>query len=218
MSCSGINSQRRFPLFVYEKTELLTGDAHGLEGRVHNRTSGLDTLPGQEERERQHKQIRELYDLHNAALFNYLRSLGLTRDEVEDFHQETFLRLAQHIAEGEDGKKDGNLRSWIFQVAYHLSMDRYRAVRRDAAHMEPLSEVIEEPVDLETDPERIYLQQERTKLVNAAITKLTPQQRSSVLLRAQGMRYIDIGKVLGVSEPRAIYLVKRGLKCVAGGL
>ena len=163
-------------------------------------------------RERTH----ELHVSLNHSLYRYLRSLGLSADEADDALQETFLRLAGHLKEG--GAED-NLRSWLFQVAHNLSMDVHRASRRDRPGDPDLCrEQIEEPVDTEANPERIYMQKEQRKRLMAAMSNLTLRQRNSILLRAEGLRYREIAAVLGVSEQRAIHLVKRGLLQLSGGL
>jgi DNA-directed RNA polymerase specialized sigma24 family protein len=54
--------------------------------------------------------------------------------------------------------------------------------------------------------------------LKAALCQLTSQQYNSILLRAQGLHYREIGEVLGVSEQRALYLVKRASQRLVGGL
>ena len=156
----------------------------------------------------------ELYDALHLALLRYLRRLGLSMEQGEDVIQETFVRLAEHLREG----GGGNLRSWIFRVAHNLSMDIHRASQRN--HRSDIYEgrPVEEPVDPRANPEREYLQKEEAQRVNAALARLTPQQSSSLLLRAEGLRYWEIASVLKVSEQRAIHLVKRGLARLAGGV
>ena len=157
----------------------------------------------------------ELYDACSSPLYKYLCTLGLDREEAEDAIQETFLRLAGHLTEQGN---DVNLRAWLFQVAHNLSMDKHRSDRRDRARLEESSDVAVEFADPSAGPEHIYLQKEAMMRADAALNRLTPQQRNGILLRAQGLRYMEIGAVLGVSESRAIHLVKRGLKRLAGDL
>ena len=79
------------------------------------------------ERDRQGK-VMELYEAWHLSLFRYLRTLGLHRERAEDVVQETFLRLTGHLARG---GAETNLRSWIFQVAFNLTMDGHRVDRRE---------------------------------------------------------------------------------------
>jgi RNA polymerase sigma-70 factor (ECF subfamily) len=157
----------------------------------------------------------EWYERLNVALFRYLRSLGLPVEAAEDVLQETFLRLARHLKSG--GGED-NIRSWVFQVAHNLSMDVHRANRRDRSEPGVERQVNEDAIDPTADPEAMYLEKEKVKGLREAMSKLTPKQCRSLLLRAEGLRYRDIASVLGVSEQRAIHLVKRGLLRLAAGL
>lgn len=202
------------PLCGYTGIEMASKDASVLKGTYGAKNPGSFSLTEQEDEKRQ-KQIMELYDSHSSSLYKYLRTLGLVRDEAEDVIQEAFLRLASHLLEG---GADSNLRSWIFQVAHNLSMDKHRGRRRSKTSNEAVDEITVEPTDPAADPEQIYLHKETIQRVNSAMTRLTPQQRNGVLLRAQGLRYMEIASVLGVSESRAIHLVKRGLMRLTGGL
>lgn len=163
-----------------------------------------------------HLRTLELHGSLNHPLYRYLRSLGLSADEADDALQEAFLRLAGHLKGGGD---DENLRSWLFQVAHNLSMDIHRASRRNRQDdQDSYRGSYEEPVDPKANPERVYIRKEQAKRLMAAMSQLTLRQRSSILLRANGLRYREIAVVLGVSEQRAIHLVKRGLLRLTGGL
>jgi len=156
----------------------------------------------------------ELYDSYSPLLYKYIRGLGIARPAAEDIIQEVFLRLTRHLIDGGDSR---NLRAWLFQVAHNLAMDVHREVRREQTAVGDLG-VASESSDPDSDPEVIFLRKETMKRVSAAMTGLTPKQRNGVLLRAQGLRYLEIASVLKVSESRAIYLVKRALMRLAGGL
>jgi len=182
---------------------------HGPESNGDSEVSGFSR--SQEELGWQ-QQTLGLYDMHKTSLYRYVRGLALPVDQVEDVVQETFFRLAQHLrCEG----NVENLRSWIFQVAHNLAMDIHRAIRRDHSDSYPEFECGDEPVDPKSNPEWACIQQERIGRLKAAMSRLTRQQYSSVLLRAEGLRYREIASVLGVSEQRAIYLAKRALKRLA---
>jgi RNA polymerase sigma-70 factor (ECF subfamily) len=150
----------------------------------------------------------KMYDALHAALCRYLRGLGLTIDAAEDVVQETFLRLARCLR---DGGKINNMQAWIFQVAHNLSMDIHRAHQRSHVEFAAESEPEQELADPNTNPEWVYLQKEKFRQLRLAMTRLTPRQFRSVLLRAEGLRYREIALILGVSEQRAIHLVKRAL-------
>lgn len=192
----------------------VTNDDCGQKEVVAIRVSRLPPLEDAENCQWQ-EQVLELYERFHLSLFRYLRSLGVSSDEGQDLIQEVFLRLAVHLRASGSHK---NLRSWLFQVAHNLSMDIHRERRKVQLISEINGETEAEIADPKSDPELKYLKKEQLKRLDTAMAELTPQQRSSILLRAEGLRYWEIASVLGVSEQRAIFLVKRGLLCLTKGL
>jgi DNA-directed RNA polymerase specialized sigma24 family protein len=53
-------------------------------------------------------------------------------------------------------------------------------------------------------------------MAQQAIARLTPQQRYAVLLRSEGLRYREIGEVLGMGTKRVAELIQRALVRLAG--
>jgi RNA polymerase sigma-70 factor (ECF subfamily) len=192
-------------------------DGRGQDSPARDGVSESPLLTGKERQEESEWQRQTLkhYDDLNPQLYRYLRGNGISKDEAEDVIQESFLRLAQHLKRG--GPED-NLRAWIFQVAHNLAMDIHRASRRKLEEPESEHHAEKEPSDPDANPESAYLQKEQSRRLEAAMSQLTSQQYNSILLRAEGLRYREIGEVLKVSEQRAIHLVKRGLQRLAGGL
>ncbi|WP_446744594.1 RNA polymerase sigma factor [Silvibacterium acidisoli] len=161
------------------------------------------------------QQTLTLYDAIKPKLTQFLRRLGLDKDEMDDVIQETFLRVAAYLREGD---VEENLDSWVYRVARNLAMDVHRVNRRQREVGDLEFEPGEEPLDPDGSPEWTYLQNERFKRVTSRLSQLTPQQYNSILLRGQGLRYREIGRLLGISEQRAVHLVKRGLQRLMGGL
>lgn len=156
----------------------------------------------------QQKRVIEFYKALKPSLVTYLRSMGLTRDEADDVIQESFLRLVRHLVSG--GKED-NLRSWIFRVAHNLSMDVHREERRNVDASDAALQLAGNHSDPAPNPEESYLQEEEFRRLDAAIFRLTLQQRRAVLLRAEGLRYREIAEILGVGVPAVCDLVHRAI-------
>lgn len=115
-------------------------------------------------------------------------------------------------------ESDDNLRSWIYRVAHNLSVDLYRADRRNLDASEESLRCAREQIDPAPNPEEKYLQEEEFRRCDAAISTLTPQQRRCILLRAQGLRYREIADVLGIGIPTVCDLVHRAIVRLAGVL
>jgi RNA polymerase sigma-70 factor (ECF subfamily) len=164
----------------------------------------------------QRKKVIGLYDTLRPSLYAYLACLGLSSEESEDITQECFLRLLRHLLEE---RPEGNLRAWIFRVAYNLSMDVHRLGQRlQVGTAEDIGFSTVRPVDTALTPEQQVMNKERLQHLEKAISLLTSQQRHCVLLRAEGLRYREIASVLGVSTPRVSELLQRALLRLAAQL
>lgn len=181
---------------------------------IYDHTSGMKLME-EHEKSGWHQKTLWFYDSLTPKLEQFLRRLGLGKDEIDDVIQESFLRLATHLRQGND---EDNLRSWLYTVVRHLAMDVHRTNQRRHEEINMALRPEDEPVDPDANPEWNFLQKEQSLRLRAAMSRLTQQQYNSILLRTQGLRYGEIGILLGTSEQRAIHLVKRGLKKLMGGM
>jgi len=151
----------------------------------------------------------DLYRELRKPLLRYLACLGLSADEAQDVVQDAFLSLHKHLAAG--GSQE-NIRSWIFRVAHNQARNRQsRYERRFAA---PLEERLDTITD-ESTPERAVLEREKFRQLRKEIRLLTDSERECLLLRAGGLRYREIGEVLGVPTSTVADTVERAIKKLA---
>jgi RNA polymerase sigma-70 factor (ECF subfamily) len=150
-----------------------------------------------------------LYRELRKPLLRYLVSLGLSSDEAQDVVQDAFVSLQRHLASG--GSQE-NIRSWVFRVAHNRARNRQNSYHRRFG----------EPLDAEVDsiagdatPERAVLQKEKFQQLRKAILLLTPSERECLLLRAGGLRYREIGDVLGMATSTVGETVERAIKKLA---
>jgi len=150
-----------------------------------------------------------LFDELRKPLLRYLVSLGLSADEAQDVIQDAFLSLHRSLTAG--GSPE-NARAWLFRVAHNAARNRQRSYpRRFGSPLES------EACDL-TDgatPERAVLKKERYRKLEAAIRMLTDSERECLLLRAEGLRYREIGEVLGLATSTVAGIVDRAVKKLA---
>jgi RNA polymerase sigma factor (sigma-70 family) len=149
-----------------------------------------------------------IYGEMRYILRGYVRGLGL-QSEIEDVIQESFYRLLLQLRRRD---RVENIRAWLFQVAYNISMDIHR--RRSGACMLQLEEAgqLQMHADHRSNPEWMYSQKEKVGQIRIAMSRLTKRQLRSVRLRIRGLSYREIAANLDVSEQRATYLVKRALE------
>jgi RNA polymerase sigma-70 factor, ECF subfamily len=171
-----------------------------------------------------------LYQELRKPLLRYLAGLGLSPDEAQDVIQEAFLSLHKHLAErgslrgsapktrpsksGLDGAPSSqqNIRSWLFRVAHNRARNHQQSYSQRMG--EPLDAVFE-TASSEASPEQTVLARERSARMDNAVRTLAVQERECLMLRAEGLRYREIGEVLGMPTSTVADLVDRAIKKLA---
>lgn len=136
------------------------------------------------------------FEQFRAPLLRYTLSLGLSVHDGEEITQEVFLALFQHLRMG---KCQRNLRGWIFRVAHNLALKRRQAKQRlkEGALADRLAG--ESQLDSSPNPEEQVLAAQRQRRLLVALEALPEQDRACLRLRAEGLRYREIARVLGIS-------------------
>jgi RNA polymerase sigma-70 factor, ECF subfamily len=150
-----------------------------------------------------------LYRELRQPLLRYLVCLGLSGDEAQDVVQDAFLSLQRHLA---SGRPQDNIRSWVFRVAHNQARNRQNSYHRRFG--EPLEQGMDSMAD-EATPERLVLEKEKFQRLRKAIQLLTESERECLLLRAGGLRYREIGEVLGIPTSTVGDTVERAVKKLA---
>ncbi|HEY4049914.1 MAG TPA: sigma-70 family RNA polymerase sigma factor [Acidobacteriaceae bacterium] len=150
-----------------------------------------------------------LYRELRKPLLRYLICLGLSNDEAQDVVQDVFLTLQRHLASG--GSQE-NIRGWVYRVAHNQARNRQTSYERRFAA--PLEAAIDSASE-EATPEHTLLEKEKFRLLEQAIRLLRDTERECLLLRAGGLRYREIGEVLGISTSTVADTVERAIKKLA---
>jgi RNA polymerase sigma-70 factor (ECF subfamily) len=137
-----------------------------------------------------------LFEQFRAPLLRYTLSLGLSVHDGEEITQEVFLALFQHL---QLGKSRQNLRGWIFRVAHNLALKRRYAKQRLHGEDQRDGHSAETQLDSSPNPEEQVLAAQRQQRLLAALDNLPEQDRACLRLRAEGLRYREIARVLGIS-------------------
>lgn len=137
----------------------------------------------------------------------YRVAVGVVRDEeeAEGVVQETFLRLFQRLEQFEGRSK---LSTWLYRVAYNLSIDRVRK-RRPQVSLDDDSgdEPLPAPVilaDWRQAPEQQLSDAEVAEALDAAIAGLNEKYRTVFVLReVEGLSTVETAEVIGI-KPGAV--------------
>ncbi len=169
-----------------------------LELESPNGSCGAETDP---------KRIASLiFEQQRVPVCRYLVSLGLRPAVASEIVQEVFFRLYRHL-QSKGGNE--NLRGWVFRVAHNLGVNELK--RTGTAEAEPG----ETEADPGGDPEQALLRKERISRMRAAIRALPRRQQECLHLRAQGLRYREIGEVLRIGVSSVAESLQRAMETLA---
>ena len=154
-------------------------------------------------------EVTTLYRELRNPLLRYLVCLGLSSDDAQDVVQDVFLSLQQHLA---SDRTQENVRGWLFRVAHNQARNRQTSYHRRFS--EPLDREMDFVAD-DATPEQQVLEKEKFRRLAAAIRLLTEPERECLLLRAGGLRYREIGEVLGMAVSTVGDTVDRAIKKLA---
>ena len=139
------------------------------------------------------------------SLFRYTLRLTGDPDRAADVVQIAFMRLVERPP------RDEGIRAWLFRVATNAAFDQSRAQRRQARLLEVLPTGASTG-DVPGDPAHAAGQNDDRRRVRAALEKLSPRDRTILLMRAEGFPQREIAAAVG-STTRAIGVtILRALK------
>ncbi len=139
-------------------------------------------------------------------VYRYLLTLGLHPPEAQETTQEVFLRLYSTLRQGE---KIHTPRGWIFRVAHNLGL-KVRARQASERFFDP--EFDARLVAPTANPEQELLERERLLRFHRAVENLSEQQQRCLFLRMEGLRYPEIGSVLGISPSTVGEFLRRAIQ------
>lgn len=142
----------------------------------------------------------EIYSRYGKKIYGFLmRRLGQPDDCAELF-QETFLRLHKGRSLY---RPEMPLKPWIYAIANNLIRDRLRGRARPGNS--PVCEDDGSSVEVPNGSHQLLSFKE-------AFAKLTDDQREAIVLsRFQGLRYEEIGRVMGRSTEAVNQLIQRAM-------
>lgn len=130
--------------------------------------------------------IEELYTSFYDELLYYCVSLSHDRAAAEDLVQETYMRALSHVEDIQDLSR-AQCRSWLYQTAKHLFIDRLRKLAREVC-------VEREQLELST------FEEDLTKIaVRQLVGRLPERERALFTLRYfEGYNATELGELFAL--------------------
>lgn len=128
----------------------------------------------------------EVYGTYAKDVFNFALHLTRNSADAEDLTAETFARLwtARNV-------RLATVKGYLFAIARNLHIEQYRRHR-------PTEEVTE-AVDGASSPEAIVVGRDQAARLWKVIQTMPEVDRSALLMRADGLPYDEIARILGIS-------------------
>jgi len=138
-------------------------------------------------------EIESLVREYSRLVFRIAYSVVRNHADAEDVVQEVFLRIAKHGAKNIDDPK-----AWISRIAWRVSVDRYRRLRR--AQHEQFEERVHAPAVFAIGTEQEAISRELLELLDRLIAALPKKERDALLLTSvEEMTSAEAAEVLGTT-------------------
>src|SRR5438132_10430638 len=146
----------------------------------------------------------ELVRMYSGPMYHVAYRMTGDAAEASDAVQDIFLKVFRNIG---GFKGEAALKTWIFKIAFSEILNRLRWWKRrhrfstmsldDQPNGSPASEYV---ADAGPTPEEILQSKERESAIQKALSRLSREHRSIVVLRdIEGFSYHEIADVLGIS-------------------
>lgn len=153
----------------------------------------------------------EMVRTHTRRVYGLCYRFTSSDSEAQDLTQEVFLRVYRSLKSFRS--TEGSLATWLTRVTRNLLIDHYRRTRQDRVtdSIEEQLPVLEESMPASARPDGMVAGREASEILRAALQKLSPELRESVILRdLEGMEYREISTVLKIPEGTVKSRLNRG--------
>jgi RNA polymerase sigma-70 factor (ECF subfamily) len=162
----------------------------------------------------------ELVKAHHRRVYSLCYRFTGSAHDAEDLTQEVFLKIYGNLATFDLAR--GSFQTWITTLTRNLLVDHFRRTKQqrvtdsmdagwdgeEQQQAGPLSDRLSDP---RPTPHEQAAKKELEKMVQQALTRVSPELREAVILRdLQDMDYKEIAQVLRIPEGTVKSRISRG--------
>ncbi len=153
----------------------------------------------------------QLVTRYQERLFGTLVTMLGSVEDARDVAQEAFVQAYQKL---DSFRGQSAFYSWLFRIALNSSVDHHRRQRRPTVSIDAAREQTgAEPTDLhpETSPSFSIERHEKQKLVQLALSKLSPEYRQVLILKEmEDFKYEEIAALVKIPVGTVRSRIHRG--------
>ena len=153
----------------------------------------------------------DLVKVHSRRVYGLCFRFTGRESEAQDLTQEVFLRVFRSLKSFRSG--EGSFVIWLGRLTRNLLIDHYRRTRLDRAtdSIDDQLPVLAEKANGLASSDRALAGREASEILQAALQKLSPELRETVILRdLEELEYREIAQVLNVPEGTVKSRLNRG--------
>jgi len=152
--------------------------------------------------------FEDIYREFLGRIYAYVRSQVGEAADAEDITAQVFMNAYQ--AYGRFEARNTTPAAWLFRIARNATLDHFRSSTR----RERLRRTIERQPMAEEDPAERAEERIQYRALLVRVAELPERQREAISLRHSGLRFDEVGSLLGCSEDAAKMLYHRALKAL----
>ncbi len=155
--------------------------------------------------------VSELYNLHVARIYQYVRIRTGDDQTAEDITAEVFLRAIESLGSYDD--HGAPFIAWLYKIAHARIIDFWRSTKR--RQTAPLDDpLLQDGLVMNDDAIDVDFLQHRS--LASALEQLTDDQQNVIILKfVQGLGNAEIAQILGKTEGAIKALQRRALETLA---
>ena len=135
-----------------------------------------------------------LFERHKNEVYAYFYRNTFNKSSCDDLTQNVFYRILTYRTKF-DGY--GKFTTWMYHIAHNVLVDHYKKTKK----LDLTTEFEDENIRDQAQADTHYLEKEKQQLLTQALQKLESGQREALTLsKYQGLKYKEIGEILGCSE------------------
>ncbi len=153
----------------------------------------------------------EMVRTHTRRVYAICYRFTSSDAAAQDLTQEVFLRVFKSLGSFRAG--EGSFAVWLGRLTRNLLIDHYRRSRMERASdsLEDQLPMLEEKTAIEARTDSMLAGREASDLLQAALAKLSPELRETVILRdLEDMDYREIAQTLQIPEGTVKSRLNRG--------